>query len=243
MIGRMITVAMRGIAFRQVNFAMAQAGRDRNESALRDLIEATSMLPVEENSFGKMFWMEREYGARYLEKFITSPEWQALDVETLIFDVPPELDPDLVREAIADPISLQKFQLDVFAKHYIAEGVKPWHQYWSEGIDPLSGSSLGLINTATAPAYAKYIATDRYNNFFSTVFAALADIYAGRASPGLPGRPAPAHWRWEWQEDPLPMICLVSETVHPSTKQSTDDGPEKLCLEYFDEQIVSSFRK
>ena len=244
LIGRMMTIAMRGIAFRQINYAMAQASRDRDESALRELTKLSAMRPFEEVSFGKMLWMEREYGVAYLEKIIASPEWQSADIDTLIYERPPELDPKIARELLANPVAFQKSDADIFAKHYVAESFKPWGQYWSEGVAHLSdeGSGLSLLNASSATAYTAYLATDRYSNFIYTVFAALSDIYTGRASPGLPGRPPPTHWRWEWQEDAVPMICLVSETLHPTTRQGTEeDGVAKLCLEYFDEQFVSAF--
>ena len=65
---------------------------------------------------------------------------------------------------------------------------------------------------------------------------------SGGRLPLRGGSAAGPCWRWEWQEDAVPMICLVSETVHPSTRQGIEeDGTAKICLEYFDEQLISAF--
>ena len=239
LIGHVMTIAMRGIALQQMNYAMAQASRNRDEEALAALIQANRPPTLSEISFGPTIWMEREPNIAALESLITEPAWLEGDWQALELNPPPDMDPAVLLRFSKDPTSFYLRDTDLLAKHYVPESIKPWDLYWSEGVDEINAADyeVEFLSALIGPAYAAYIATTRYSVFHAHVFDALADIYTGRASPGLPGRPAPTHWRWDWQEGPYPKVCLVNDSAHPSTKEGSK-GPLEMCLEYYDEKAV-----
>jgi hypothetical protein len=103
--------------------------------------------------------------------------------------------------------------------------------FWSQGVD-LAGSgavqqplfSFGK-DSAYGPALESYVVTLQEIWVHARVFAALGDIYAGRVAPGLPARPDPSPWQWEWRDDPE-QLCLIPVAVHPSITVA------EACVEY-----------
>ena len=175
LIGRMMTIAMRGISLTQISYAMAQASRDRDEQILRELIQSAAPLPLKEISFGKTFWMEREFSVKSLAGYISSPDSQTLLQDALVYDLAPDQDPEFLRQFLSDPITVYKSGVDILARHWVSESTKPWNRYWSEGINPIRDEDfqVGFLSAIGAPAYGAYITTDRFTGFSYTAEAVI----------------------------------------------------------------------
>ncbi len=240
LMGRMIVVAMQDMVFNQLSFAMAQAGRSRDMQRLQDLARAVAPLELGAMSWGPVLWVEQQWGVQTILQ-----DWPAQVDEAHVLAAlalaPEEVTEAQIRALVEDPTAVLKADNEVIARHFVPVTTLPWTRYWAEGVPPLDADKFGALSFAgvTAPAYAEYVARERATNFRRFLFPALADVYAGRVSPGVPARPAPARWRWEWREGPQPALCLVSDTVHASTRQMPEKDAETWCVDYYDETAVA----
>lgn len=240
LITRMIAVAMQGIAFDQMSFAMAQASRDRDIKQLNQLAQATRPVNAADMSWGPILWAELEWGIRTVLKDRAKNPSSEMDIRAALAQTAGEAEDSAMRMMLQDPETFLRRNNDVLARHYVPISTMPWADYWSKGIPPIDEQDFDVPSFALigAPAYESYITVERAARFQMFLFPALADIYAGRVSPGIPARPAPAHWRWDWQEGRQPKLCLIGDEIHPTTRQMPHESAEQLCVEYYDEAAV-----
>ena len=238
LIGRMITIAMQHIAFDQMSFAMAQTSRDRELRQLDEITRATRPIYVSDMSWGPLLWVEREWSIG-----ASLASWEApteIDIQTALIESAGAIDEATLRSMFEDPAPFWRGGSDLLARHYLPVSTVPWGTYWSDGLPPIDEEkfSENPLTLIIAPSYDSYLTTDRAAHFRVILFPALADIYAGRVSPGMPARPAPPHWRWAWQTGDQPELCLVGDDIHPSVRLMPDQPAERWCVDYYDEASV-----
>ncbi|MEM7000260.1 MAG: hypothetical protein AAF529_05695 [Pseudomonadota bacterium] len=224
----------------QISFAMGQASRQRDTDALLRLSAATQPIPPAALSVGQIFWLERDY-ARH-NYLLELDEDGTIDVEARLLDAPPDMDLNVARSLLEDPEGFVNRDLDILAQHYVPQSTMSWSRYWREGISVVDESAfeLPIYGAVIGPSYASYINSDRHAVFGQFLLQALADIYAGRVSPGLPARPAPSLWRWQWVAEAPSKLCLVSDEIHAKTRLTQQRPFERKCVIYYDERTIES---
>ena len=238
---RMIAVGMHMITSNQVSFAMAQASRQRDLQALNQLLNVAKPASLAEMSFGPVFWAEREYTLRNTHQWMDDEPISDVDVEYAMSLAENAAEQESIRLLVEDPKQFHAADLDLIAQHYVPYSTTPWATYWIQGIPRVPEGFFPRLSFAaiSAPAYGNYVETDRFGHFRSFLIPPLFDIYTGAASPGVPARPAPAHWQWVWYDGEQPLLCLSTDKIHPST-HDFKKTPYEVCINYYDEKAVEA---
>ena len=235
MILRMYALAVQGIVVNQLSFAMAQASRMRAHEEIRLLSGLSQPLDVQLMSWGGVLWMEREFSLRNQE--LQKDSYTEEDIRQALGMVPDDLYGESLKLLMSQPKAFLKKDYDDLAKQFVPATTMSWRDYWTKGLPEINmGSETFSFMAISAPAYNSYVVNERIANFRMFIFAALADVYAGRVSPGHPARPAPEFWRWEWVEGEQQKLCLVGE-VNPSTIEGSP-GDMQWCVDYYSEEDV-----
>ena len=139
----------------------------------------------------------------------------------------------LSADELSDLGSAGSKYLEQYAETLLSAAVetqaKGWSQFWREGSVNVDArlEDNPLIDTGWGDAYGYYEVSHRLQENLFTVARAVGEMYQGIVSPGLPGRPAPDHFRWEWMEDSV--LCLEpTSTIHPSL------SAHAMCVPYLD---------
>ena len=246
------TSALKGIAANQFSMAMAQASAVHDNKSIDTLEKLLKPVDTEALSWGYAFALEWYYIAQSLEE-TQAKNLSEEDTQTAILEELEEylgeklwsLDQETFEEAQRDPTQFAAQLHEFVGQAYIAPTEAAWHEYWRFGLPSTLeiGASTPSFVADLWPDYSQYMAIERMVNFQNFIFAALADIYTGRVSPGLPSRPAPARWQWVWEspsdESKQTRLCLASNQLHPSTHLYEFVGQEKdyqqICVDYYDE--------
>lgn len=144
-----------------------------------------------------------------------------------------QLNPDAVLDGLDENTTLDAFfseyQLVVNLWSDVSE--RGFTAFWNQGVDVLASEAVQQTlfsfseDSVFLPAHASYVITLHQIWVHSRVISALADIYAGRVAPGLPARPDPSPWQWDWRGNP-DQLCLMPVAVHPSF------NVEEVCVDY-----------
>lgn len=204
----MIATALVGIGNSSAHYVLWQLGTDHNRTAALQI----QQLLVDE--VGKSLRAALEY--------------ELLVVEGLARRAPDDALPILNEGGTLESF-FAEYRLIIDLWSELSE--RSFSAFWSQGLD-LAGSgavqqplfSFGE-DSSYGPAFESYVITLQQIWVHARVYAALGDIYAGRVAPGLPARPDPSPWQWEWRDDPE-QLCLIPVAVHPSMNVA------EACVEY-----------
>ncbi len=108
--------------------------------------------------------------------------------------------------------------------------------FWQEG-PQWPPEDVGMPQEAFeyVDTWKYHVAMEMAFNVSVRVYQALGEIYGGLVSPGLPARPAPIPWRWNWEVDTR-TLCLEGVDLHPQALSLTHN--EKYCYRYYDAAAV-----
>ena len=253
---RMIAITLQVFTQKQISFLMAQFDRDRDTVRLRRLGQLLRPPTVEEISWASLLWWERENQIKqnfelYPEtmKELSANPGQALkNFEEIASEAGRVLEPKHIEMAkILDkgPKVALSEGMDALAEIFIPQSTLPWQHQWEYGLPGVARGQLEpyALQAIAAAGYQTNLLGERIHHFTLHLYPALADIYAGRVSPGLPSRPPPAHWRWLWLEGEHPQLCLVSDSVQAKEAEyfHEQDGEARVCEHYFDASFVEAF--
>lgn len=242
LLARTIGLAVQGIVFNQMSFAMAQMSNKHNKDQLKKLIRLLKPHKLTELSLGPVFWVEQEWQLRSMRDELSSSPSSEIDIDAARIETFGLVDESELRLMIDDPERFHKSGWNVIAEHYLPISTMPWDGYWQEGVPPPDQERFDKLSQAAvvAPAYGGYIVSERIVHFHLFLFSALGEIYAGKTSPGLPSLPAPDHWHWRWVNGAQPKLCLVADNIHPSTNPMGVESGVELCVEYYDAAALAS---
>jgi len=216
-----------------LGLAMAQAVRDRRQSDLEALYDASEPIVPAELLLGRLVlgeaknwptdmpeslddypaWLNATYRelpaalALYLEETHTPQQYVKLLNDT--------------RTVSASKVMAVEF-VDAVSGQSLTDAFDPQKQMpvpeALEGYQGATFDSLDLFLNAVVGQY--HVAVS------SHAFRALADIYIGHSAPGVPLTPAPAFFTWDWRQEEA-ALCLVPT---PEARK----GTAEVCAPYFD---------
>lgn len=246
LVQRMIYIAIQGIALDQTSWALAQASRDRDSEQLRALEKTLAPFNTAQRSWGGMLWAERAYGQAFIANNPNDIARLREEAQNLLPTLGESEQSAQYRVYVKDPAQSHLTYLDLVAELWIPLSSMPWNQLWTEGFaafdDDVSKIERHPWASYSTTAWRAYLQTEHSAHLATQLLPALADIYAGRVSPGPPSRPAPKNWHWDWVETGHSQVCLTSD--HPVVKRSVDfsDGerPARFCINYYDEKTIEA---
>ena len=202
LIDKMIFIATTGLSVLAINAAMARvdvAALDPEQKTLLD--EMLESLTTEELSLRRPLRGEYQYALL-----------RATDTSEL-------------NDAVVDEL------LTVYT--YMAErSEQSWPDYWQHGVDvwadvPLQ-ASVNTVPPELWVSWVEYTNNIRYVDLQIHMLRALREVYAGRASPGIPGLAPPPRWHWQWRSESR-ELCLEPGDIHPSVSRA-----QTICMELLD---------
>lgn len=243
-IDKQSSTAFQGIIRNYMSLALAEANRSRDNEQMHELAELLRPPNPDELSWGPQFWLEREVSLTALVE-LPANEQDVQDVFEADFSGMglSELDAEQISNAITeDPMAWSKKGWDMIARHYDQEIQKSWSDFWSEGTNEIDNEHISHYpyHAIVGLTIAQPLTFHRESYFWLYLYPPLIDIYTGKASPGIPSRPAPDLWRWDWEESPQPRLCLVSNEFKINLSFKKSDGEYRLCIDYYDEKTVEA---
>ena len=220
---RMIFVAITPFVQASVGFAMRQEAASGNTEMLESLYQATRPLQPAELSLAAI--AERELDPT---KFVDPPqsevEWAAW-VSTVFADFPEQEAIQLARVPTPEAFSAmpENFRQVRLAMNLTIEsvrltGAQTLEAYWdSEQLVPSGWDTLTAQLGAEemshwvllyVPEFSDYIRNSMQLALNQQVLHALADVYSGRTSLGVPARPPLNNFVWGWRNSEQ-KLCLT----------------------------------
>ena len=230
LIDKMIFTAGLGYARSALNLAMSEAAAAGNVEDLNRLTSHVRSFSRDERSFRRVFEGELAYGQAMRATQPSTPEalfahQRQQHKEVLKLGVlsgtsylpEPELMTELELELMREEVKHDLALITEVGKVITQISERTPADYWGKGTDFVA---QGLIDAETdargeeltlmaLSAWEDYLRSYRLVDLWYLVLQALSDVYAGRVVAGIPARPAPAHWTWEWLDNEQDL-CLVA---------------------------------
>lgn len=245
-IDKMMFLAGLGVAQRALNIAMSQAVATGNADDLGRLVSQLKPFSQDERSFRRVFEGESNYGRALIAAYPRTPQ-TLLELQRELHDRYVELGMPVPELGLPEPELATDFEMETWhvdAQRHLRDGLvireavaqiseRSASEYWGRGDDVLQ---QGLVEARPTdhPDFDPWLGWGPLIHGYRTLdlhylmLQALSDAYAGRVVAGIPARPAPAHWAWEWLEIEQDL-CLVPVSVHPTVVREV----ERICSHYW----------
>jgi len=237
---RMIFVAITPFVQASVGLAMHQTAASGNTEMLESLYQVTRPLQPAELSFAAIVEWELE-PTNFVDPPRTAVEWKAW-ASTYFADFPEQEAIRLAQVPSPEAFSTmpESFRQVRLAMNATIESVRltaaqTLEAYWDpEQLIPsgretlialLGGEDMSHLVPFFVPEFSDYIRNSMQLALTQQVQHALADVYSGRTSLGVPAQPPLKNFSWDWRQGEQ-KLCL-------SPTDGARDGALEMCWSAF----------
>ena len=208
---RMINIANLGVVNQPTNLAMAQAALTGRDDVWPMFAEALTPMSTEELSYRNIFNAELRYSAQQMQK--ENGDQTSVNPADAKW---PRHPPPTESERYAEWVWYEQYLADFETASKQMSNISEMNaaDFWGARKQQTLAQLFQQFDETTTPVPVlnDYIHTDRLMNLSLHLMRAALDIYRGNNSSGVPERPAPVHWRWQWRHA-TSDLCLMPTTA------------------------------